>query len=203
MSADISTKKPFYKKWWVWLIVGVVVIGIASQSGKKDSASGDATAQSSTSSSGSDASEKPKEASSIKVSAKEYYEAYDGNEVAADGKYKDKLIEITGEVESVEKTLGTVYVALKGADMFGQVRCALEDESGASSISKGSVVTLVGTGDGKMASPMSRIVGSNNVNSIDGRRGRSPTGRPLFCLSSCQKAATRAKKFTWTKAVWL
>ncbi|MBK6290135.1 MAG: hypothetical protein IPF59_00050 [Ignavibacteria bacterium] len=153
MGADISTKKPFYKKWWVWLIVGVVVIGIASQSGKKDSATGEATAQISTSGSSSTASEKPREVAAIKVSAKEYYEAYDGNEVAADGKFKDKIIEISGEVESVEKTLGTVYVALKGADMFGQVRCALEDESGAASISKGSVVTLVGTGDGKMGFP--------------------------------------------------
>ena len=148
-----NVKKPFYKKWWVWLVVGVVVVGIASQSGKKDSATGEATAQSSTSGSSSTASEKPKEASTIKVTAQAYYEAYDGNEVAADGKFKDKLIEITGEVESVEKTLGTVYVALKGADMFAQVRCGLEDESGAASISKGSVVTLVGTGDGKLGFP--------------------------------------------------
>ena len=151
--AEESVKKPIYKKWWFWLIVGVVVIGIATQSGKKSSATDDAASQSSTSGSSSSASEKPKEATTIKVTAKEYYEAYDGNELAADGRYKNKLIEITGEIESVEKTLGTVYVALKGADMFGQVRCGLEDEAGASNLSKGSTVTLIGKGDGKMGFP--------------------------------------------------
>lgn len=36
---DAVAKKPFYKKWWVWVIAVIVVIGIGSQGSKMKSGS--------------------------------------------------------------------------------------------------------------------------------------------------------------------
>ncbi|MCO6465032.1 MAG: hypothetical protein J5I53_00295 [Bradyrhizobiaceae bacterium] len=149
MGSDTTGKKPFYKKWWVWVLAVVIVIGIASQSGKKGD-TGTTTAQAEGATEQAASAAEPAPEPTIKVSAVDYYQEYDANEVAADERYKGKTLEITGEVTGVEKTMGTVYVNLRGDELIGWVHCALEDESGASKISKGQNVTLVGKGAGKM-----------------------------------------------------
>lgn len=83
----------------------------------------------------------------------EYYEAYASNEVSADAKYKGKKVSISGVIDGVSKTLGTVSVNLKADEYIKQVRCKLKNESDAASLSKGQEVTLVGLGDGKTIFP--------------------------------------------------
>lgn len=144
--AEEKVKKPFYKKWWVWVIIAVFVIGVATQSKKSEASTSGSTAQTST-------GETPKQVPAVVVSAEAYYKAYNDNEVSADAKYKGKALEMTGTVESVNKTFGTVHVQLKGAEYFGTVDCSMVDEGSASSMSKGDVVTLIGTGDGKTVFP--------------------------------------------------
>ena len=154
MSGEERPKKAWYKKWWVWVIVVVVVAAAASRNGSDDSGS---TGASSTTPSGSGSeSSKPAEVEKPKpivVTAGEYYRAYERNEVAADNRFKDKLIEISGTVESIEKLFGTVQVTLKAGDIIEQVTCSLSSEVNAASINKGDQVTLVGTGDGKTFFP--------------------------------------------------
>lgn len=37
VEAPKKSKMPWYKKWWVWLIVAIVIIGIAGSGGNEDS----------------------------------------------------------------------------------------------------------------------------------------------------------------------
>ncbi|MDD7587313.1 MAG: Ltp family lipoprotein [Corynebacterium glucuronolyticum] len=39
VEAPKKSKKPWYKKWWVWLIVAIVIIGIAGSRGNEDGSS--------------------------------------------------------------------------------------------------------------------------------------------------------------------
>ncbi len=153
-SGEERPKKAWYKKWWVWLIVVIVVAAVASRnkSGESGNVERGSTA---TSGSGQVATEPAKAESPkpIAITASEYYKEYEGNEVAADEKFKDKLIAITGTVEKVEKILGTVQVSLKAGDFVEEVTCSLSDDVNAAAITKGQRITFIGTGDGKTFFP--------------------------------------------------
>lgn len=159
-----ESKQPVYKKWWVWVIGIVAVIALATQAGKDEKASEAARSEpiseevsTSTSTSTQPVEEvEPEPETILSVSATQYYKDYESNELAADQKYENQKLEITGEVDAVEKSFGSLYVKLKGTEFLGTVSCKLEDESGAASLSKGNMVTLVGLGDGKMGFPRVR-----------------------------------------------
>ena len=80
--------------------------------------------------------------------------AYDNNEIAADRRYKDRLIVTRGYVTSVDKgPLGGLYLTLGGtAEQFQSpdVRCSLaqSEEAEAAEIDKGSQRTISGRVDG-------------------------------------------------------
>lgn len=140
--SDGTQKKPLWKNKWFW-IGTIIVLVILSQIG------GNTTSPEA-------AAEATFPTAEIVVSPQVYYDDYDGNEVAADAKYKGKVIELTGEVEDVSKSLGSVYVNIKvPSDPTGLlgIRCELENESDAATISKGSIITLVGEGSGKLMFP--------------------------------------------------
>ena len=90
-------------------------------------------------------SEKP-----IAVQSKVMTKDYDENELAADGKYKGKMIAVSGKVENIAETMGSVTVSLAGHDMLKSVMCSFEESEKASvaKLKKGQQATLVGTGDG-------------------------------------------------------
>lgn len=157
MSGETQPKKAIYKKWWFWLII-VVVVGIIAANSKNDKVTtGDvqsnqgSTGQSS--SQGESKTEAPPVTPTIKVTAEQYFKDYEENEVAADGKYEDKKIEITGEISSIDKVLGSISVHLKTDNLIGTVSCGLEDEKVAATLKKGGTVTLIGTGAGKSLFP--------------------------------------------------
>lgn len=87
----------------------------------------------------------------VSVKATDLYADYKANQVAADGKYKGKLLEITGEVDTIGKdVLDTLYVTLKGDAYFGNVQCYFPD-SAADALAKlksGDNVVIQGKGDG-------------------------------------------------------
>ncbi|OJX56368.1 MAG: hypothetical protein BGO89_13630 [Candidatus Kapaibacterium thiocyanatum] len=150
MLVSEGTKKPIYKTLWFWVGIIVVVGIIGSQAGKKDAgASGVQSTTESTASTGT-APEKPKETPPMAVTAIEYYESYDGNEVTADAKFKGKRIAITGTVKGVEKTFGSIYAELEGNELYGHVQCKLQTEADAAKLTKGQSTTLIGVADGKM-----------------------------------------------------
>lgn len=92
----------------------------------------------------------------IYVNAKTYSSDYDNNEVAADLKYRDKVIEIEGKIMGIKKSIADeIYIELETDNMFIGVDCYLAkgQEENAVNCIKGQNIVLRGIGDKKMMSP--------------------------------------------------
>ena len=95
-----KTKKPFYKKWWVWVISLVVLAAIGAGSEKGE----DSVVANKSST---------KEIAAISVSIGDLLSAYEGNEVGADLKYKGKYIQTSGRIGDIGKDLfDNLYVTI-------------------------------------------------------------------------------------------
>ena len=97
----------------------------------------------------------------VTVTAHEINQAYEANEVAADVKYKGKVIQVSGVVEGIEKDfMDTIFVKLSAGGEFGyaSVECYFGDshQADAASLSKGQRVTIKGLGDGYLGDVMIR-----------------------------------------------
>ena len=56
---------------------------------------------------------------SVKISASRLYKEYDANEIAADQKYKGKIIEVTGVIRDIgNDIMNNAYVTLAGDEYF-------------------------------------------------------------------------------------
>ena len=96
---------------------------------------------------------------SIKVTARDLFAEYEANEIAADEKYKKKVLEVSGTIEDIGKDiLDSMYVSLKTAAIFGSVQCMLEDseQSKASTLQKGASIVVEGRNDGKLGNVILR-----------------------------------------------
>ena len=92
------------------------------------------------------------------ATSKEIAAAYDENEARGDALYKDKLIQVTGKVDSVNKDVtDNTVIILAGKKMFQSVHATLNDteEQTAINVQKGQTVTLRCRGRGEViGSPM-------------------------------------------------
>lgn len=81
-----------------------------------------------------------------RVTAIQLYNAFNENEIAADSKYKNKVIEVTGEVNSVEKSWGTIYVDLD-VNWLPMVHCAMNEDQidAVAALKKGQKIIIRGT----------------------------------------------------------
>ena len=87
----------------------------------------------------------------VKVSAVDLYNAYQNNSIAADEKYKDKLLEVKGAVVTIGKDiLGTKFIALKTPNLVNVVQCMVKDSDSEklTSLNKGDIVSVIGTTKG-------------------------------------------------------
>lgn len=87
------------------------------------------------------------------ISARQLHQAYEANEVAADTKYKGKILQISGTVEDIGKDItDTIYVTLSVGGEYTSVQCYFADShtNDAANLSKGDRVTLKGKCDGLM-----------------------------------------------------
>ena len=89
----------------------------------------------------------------ITVGVEELCTSYEKNEVAADKKFKGKLIKITGKVDDIKKDLlDNLYVTLRRQKDFEicQPQCFFEDEyeDQLANLNKGQTVTIIGRVDG-------------------------------------------------------
>ncbi len=89
----------------------------------------------------------------IALQAKQLTKEYDDNEIAADSKYKGKLLSVAGKISDISETFGTVNVSLEGHDLVTSVMCSFEESEKAkvATLKKGSEVTLVGRNEGSTA----------------------------------------------------
>lgn len=96
----------------------------------------------------------------ITISSTALLTAYSKNELAADKKFKDKILIVIGKVDEVGKDLmGDVYVSFKTPNPFdsnfpkdlnpmSSVQCYFEDTDGLENLSKGDRVSIQGECDG-------------------------------------------------------
>jgi hypothetical protein len=88
----------------------------------------------------------------ITVSASKLYADYEDNGIAADGKYKDKVLLVTGKVNDIDRDfMDKIYVTLKGDEYFGDIQCFFAEShvGEASQLSKGQTITVKGRCDGQ------------------------------------------------------
>jgi len=89
---------------------------------------------------------------SYTISAQKLYADYEANEVAADKKYKGKILVVIGEIDDIGKDItDTIYITLKGNKYFGSIQCffSKDNEDEIVNLSKGNYVAVKGKCDGK------------------------------------------------------
>ena len=99
------------------------------------------------------------ETPAIEVSAKQLYADYEANGVAADEKYKGKVLRVTGRVNSIDRDImDEIYVTLQGDEYFGDVQCFFAEShvKEAVQLSKGQTISVKGKCDGKMMNVLLR-----------------------------------------------
>jgi hypothetical protein len=141
-----STPKKYYQKTWFKVAAGACVglwalIALVSGDKPKD-ASKDAVQ-----------AEEAKPVEATKVSATTLYSDYEANEVAADEKYKGKVLEVSGTINSIGKDiLNTPYVALTTNNVISTVQCMFEKSEADKlvELKKNTKITVHGEIQGKL-----------------------------------------------------
>ena len=140
-------KKPLLKRWWVWAILVVFFFSAIGTINDSMESAGSA----------SNSSVKAAPEPVYTVTALEMAAEYKENEVAADAKYEDKLVEISGTVDTIGKdVLDTPYIAFATANQYeiiNRIQCMFEKKSDVealSGVSKGEKITLRGTVSGAL-----------------------------------------------------
>lgn len=92
----------------------------------------------------------------VKVDAQGLVDAYERNVVAADETYRDKLVLVTGTVDSISKTAITNSICVTLSASRDVLTYPTDDQAPAvAQMSKGSTVTMLCTGGGKsLGSPV-------------------------------------------------
>lgn len=90
----------------------------------------------------------------IKISALQLSEEYNANKIAADQKYKDRILEVSGVINSIDKDiLNTPYITLRGQEfsLFG-VQCMFDksQEDKLAKLIKGQSITITGKVSGEL-----------------------------------------------------
>ena len=133
-------KRPLLKKWWVWVLIVVAVFGVIGSIGDSESGSTASAPR-----------QEVQEESAIAVTAVKLATEYKDNQVAADIKYKDKIVEVSGTVETIGKDiLEDSYVFFEGAGIVNRIQCYVSkaNEASIASLASGQKVTMRGRVDG-------------------------------------------------------
>ena len=87
------------------------------------------------------------------LSANKLFKEYDKNSVAADAKYEDKIVVVSGTIQSIGKDImDTAYLVIGGSGFLDGVQCMLPrgQEGLVARVSKGQYVTLKGKVSGQI-----------------------------------------------------
>jgi len=87
------------------------------------------------------------------LSADALYQAYDRNSVAADAKYEDQIVKVSGTIQDIGKDItDTAYLVIGGGGFLDGVQCMLPSgqESLVASVRKGQYITLKGKVGGQI-----------------------------------------------------
>lgn len=87
------------------------------------------------------------ETSAFALTADQLYTEYDANQVAADARYKDKVVTVSGEIQSIGKDVtDNAYLVIGGKMGLDGVQCLFPEgqEAAISGLSKGQSVVAKG-----------------------------------------------------------
>lgn len=90
---------------------------------------------------------------SYTLSADQLYNEYKANEVAADARYKGKIVVVSGTIQNIGKDiLDSAYIVVGGEGFLDGVQCSFTkgEESSVARLSKGQRVSVKGEVSGKM-----------------------------------------------------
>ena len=88
---------------------------------------------------------------SVTISASKLYKEYNENEIAADEKYKGKIIEVTGVIRDIgNDIMDNAYITLVGNEYFGDIQCYFNEKSVVAKLSKGKRISVIGSCSGLM-----------------------------------------------------
>ena len=124
-------------------LFGLGILGAITNGGSKKSGSSSSSVST------------PTEKAVLNVRANDLVKAYESNEVAADEKYKGKLVKVSGRIESIGKDLlDNPYVVLGGEGMLDGVQCTFPDKASSrgelAKLNKGESVNITGVCEGLM-----------------------------------------------------
>lgn len=148
----VKPKKKFYKRWWFWLIVVIVVFGVAGTAGSDNGE--ETVVQESNYPTTSNPAETPSQAEESQpveytpVNANDMITMLDENPVVAAETYKDKYLEITGELGSIDSSGD--YISVERTDdeiTFTNIMCYIQNDEQLEAIKtlkRGDTVTVRG-----------------------------------------------------------
>ncbi|MCU7547990.1 OB-fold putative lipoprotein [Chitinophagaceae bacterium LB-8] len=89
----------------------------------------------------------------VKINAKELIAAFEKDSAAANKQYLGKVMEVTGNVKSVEKEEGSATVSLGESGAMSSVRCSMDTTyvQEAANIQEGNSITVKGACTGFMS----------------------------------------------------
>lgn len=161
MCSDMTTQEKKKRGIGFYILVGfgvVVVLSVLSKDKGNNTARGSTSTSSSTASATAPEPPKPPPIAA-RVTAGELFDAYEKNEIAADDRYKGKLLEVSGKIDNIGKDiLDTPYITLSVGGKFQimGVQAFFDDDSlpKLANLSKGQGVTLQCRCDGKFGNVM-------------------------------------------------
>ena len=137
-------KKKWYLRWWMIVIYVLVAFSaVGTLTGSKNSGTSATAAQ-----------QTAPEPAAIVVTSDKLASDYKDNQVAADAKYKDKIVEVTGTVDSIGKDVtDSSYVTFEGESHYSvinkiQAYFSKANESSLIDVKKGQKLTLRGRVEG-------------------------------------------------------
>lgn len=140
-------KKPIYTKWWFWVLVVLVLLLLINQQRRMHTQPEAAKS----------APQSPMQVELSKSIAVDYlalHQEYMDNAIGADAKYKDKLLNLTGMVGTIDREIaGEPYITFEISPLKDiRIDFNKSEEPKVANLKKGSLVTIVGRCDGTLLS---------------------------------------------------
>lgn len=144
----IKAPKPWYKKWWaitLFIFIGLGIIGSLGED--KTSSTKEVKNQ----------PVQEKKVEVINITAERLRKDYKANQVSADSQYEDKLVELSGTVDTIGKDItDEAYITFETPEAyaFDKVQCMFKsaEEASLGTLKKGQTVVAQGTVSGVVIS---------------------------------------------------
>lgn len=142
-----KNKKPFYKKWWFWVIIAVIGIGALGSAGGSDTAEPSRPAASQQTAAAPEKTDMPVESkpetepepepepepvSYAPYNVTELFDALDGNALKAERTYQDQYVELYGYLDNIDSD--GQYISIGAGEenwdyMFQTIQCYITNDA--------------------------------------------------------------------------